>query len=137
MSPRSKYHVRQDAQGKADRTRDGILFGSKLERIRYDELKLLERAKAIEYVRRQVPFTLLAWSAGLGRSVEIGKYIADFCYFDAKLKRDIVEDVKGMRTPVYQLKKKMVKACYGIEIHEWPERAKKARKKRDKPRLLP
>lgn len=128
----SKFGVRTDAKGKADRTRDGILFGSKLERVRHDELKLLERAKAIVYVRRQVPFTLLAWSAGLGRSVEVGKYIADFCYFDTKLKRDIVEDVKGMRTPIYQFKKKMMQACYGIEIHEWPERPKKVRKTRVK-----
>jgi len=33
-------------------------------------------------------------------------YIADFRYID-KLGRDIVEDVKGVLTPVYKLKKKL------------------------------
>ena len=30
----------------------------------------------------------------------------------------IVEDVKGMKTPVYQLKKKIVEALYGLQISE-------------------
>jgi hypothetical protein len=31
---------------------------------------------------------------------------------------DIVEDSKGVRTPVYKLKKKLMLACHGIEIRE-------------------
>lgn len=30
----------------------------------------------------------------------------------------IVEDVKGFKTPVYRLKKKLVEALYGIQIRE-------------------
>jgi hypothetical protein len=32
--------------------------------------------------------------------------------------RDVVEDVKGLPTPVYKLKKKLVEAQYGIQIRE-------------------
>jgi len=32
--------------------------------------------------------------------------------------REINEDVKGMKTPVYNLKKKMMKAFHNIEIFE-------------------
>ena len=57
-------------------------------------------------------------------------YIADFEYVEyvkgpdpqkpwvgAEHKR-IVEDVKGMKTDVYKLKKKLVKAVHGVEIQE-------------------
>jgi hypothetical protein len=30
----------------------------------------------------------------------------------------VVEDVKGMRTPVYNLKKKLIRAVYGFVIKE-------------------
>ena len=50
------------------------------------------------------------------KGVKVGFYKADFRYMqDGEL---IVEDVKGMKTPIYNLKKKMIKAIYGIEILE-------------------
>jgi len=30
----------------------------------------------------------------------------------------VYEDAKGFKTPIYRLKKKLVKACMGIEIQE-------------------
>jgi len=30
----------------------------------------------------------------------------------------VVEDVKGVRTPVYLLKKKLLKACHGLDVVE-------------------
>ena len=43
-------------------------------------------------------------------------YVADAAYTEQGVK--IVEDVKGHRTPVYQIKRKLMFAIYGIEIRE-------------------
>ena len=49
--------------------------------------------------------------------VKICKYIADFRYFSGQSR--IVEDVKGFRTAVYRLKKKLVEALHpGTKILE-------------------
>ena len=48
---------------------------------------------------------------------KICRYIADFRYFTAK--EVVVEDVKGFKTPVYRLKKKLVEASFrGVKILE-------------------
>ena len=48
-----------------------------------------------------------------GRSI---KYVADFVYSRNGL--TVVEDAKGVRTPVYRLKKRMMAEKYGIQIRE-------------------
>lgn len=90
---------------------DGIVFDSKKEAARYGQLKLMERAGAISGLVLQ-PSMLLEVNGK-----KIGKYIADFSYYDEQDKT-VVEDCKGVKTPVYRLKKKLVKALYGIEIQE-------------------
>jgi hypothetical protein len=45
-------------------------------------------------------------------------YIADFVYFDCRLKEWIVEDTKGQRTQIYINKKKSMYNKYGIDIRE-------------------
>lgn len=91
---------------------DGIRFDSKKEANRYMELKLLERAGVTKELRRQVPYVLINRSR-YGRAI---KYVADFVYYeDDKL---IVEDVKGVRTPVYRLKKRLMAEVHGIEVKE-------------------
>jgi len=99
-----KYHNKKT-------TVDGITFHSKKEAARYQELKLLEKAKEISNLKLQVPFVIEV----AGR--HICKYLADFTYFD-KEGEFFVEDVKGVRTQTYRLKKKLVEALYGIEILE-------------------
>lgn len=99
-----KYHNKKT-------TVNGITFHSKKEAARYQELKLQEKAKEISNLKLQVPFII---EVG-GR--HICKYLADFTYFD-KEGEFFVEDVKGCRTSVYRLKKKLVEALYGIEILE-------------------
>lgn len=86
---------------------DGIKFDSKKEGRRYEELKLLRKAKEIVFFLRQVPFDLPG-------NV---KYKIDFQIFwqDGSV---TFEDVKGMRTPQYIMKKKMVEALYPITIIE-------------------
>lgn len=89
---------------------DGEKFPSKGEAGRWQELKLLEAAGAIKGLKRQIPFPLVV------NGVKIGSYIADFEYDEGGER--VVEDYKGVRTPVYNLKKKLVRALYGIEIFE-------------------
>ena len=96
-------------------TIDGITFDSKKEAARYAELKLMERGKAIKYLKLQPEFPIEV-KDHKGDYVKICTYKADFVYHEGD--RLIVEDVKGVRTPVYKLKKKLVEALYGIEIIE-------------------
>lgn len=91
---------------------DGIRFDSKKEAKRYLELKILEKAGVIKDLRRQVPYVLINKSR-YGRAI---KYVADFVYYeDDKL---VVEDVKGVLTPLYKLKKRLMAEVYGIEVKE-------------------
>ena len=102
---RSKYRNRKTVV-------DGITFDSKREAERYKELRLLERGGLITDLRLQVPFELIPKQPG-ERAV---KYVADFVYTENG--RMVVEDVKGYRTDVYRLKRRMMQAKYGITIQE-------------------
>jgi len=95
---------------------DGIRFASKREAKRYRELKLLERAEAIRDLEIQPVFPINAVNPENGEVIQVGVYRADFRYRDDG--RVVVEDVKGMRTVVYRLKKRLVEAQYGIRIQE-------------------
>ena len=89
---------------------DGRWFDSEREKRRYVELKLLVKAGKISNLQMQVPFEIVI------NGMKVCKYIADFCY-DEDGKR-VTEDSKGMLTPVYKLKKKLMLAVHGIEIRE-------------------
>lgn len=96
-------------------TVDGITFDSKAEAERYKELKRLELIGVIKGLELQKPYRLCKgrWENGKPFSIS---YKADFVYtLDGDV---IVEDVKGYRTEAYQLKKKLMRAVYGIEITE-------------------
>ena len=84
----------------------------KKEANRYGQLKIFERAGLITNLRLQVPFVIIAKSR-YGRAI---KYVADFVYDeDGKM---VVEDVKGYRTDVYKLKKRLMAEVYGVEVKE-------------------
>ena len=89
---------------------DGISFQSKKEGERYKVLKLAEKAGEIQDLKLQVSFPFVL------NKVKIGSYKADFVY--SRNGAVVVEDVKGMKTPLYRWKKKMMKAFFGIEILE-------------------
>jgi hypothetical protein len=90
---------------------DGIMFDSKREAARYMELVLLERAGEISRLELQPKYDCVV------NGKKICTYKADFRYFNAN--GSVVEDVKGMKTPVYRLKKKLVEALYpGVTIQE-------------------
>jgi hypothetical protein len=94
------------------------VFDSKKEAERYGQLKLMERGGVVKDIRTQVRYRLAI------NGIKICDYIADFVYFDkfsrpgADPWKQIVEDTKGVRTPVYRLKKKLMLALHGIEIRE-------------------
>ena len=91
-------------------TINGIKFDSKKEGRRYSALRLLEKTGKISDLSLQPKFDLMV------NCVKVGFYKADFKYTQDG--REVIEDVKGMKTPVYNLKKRMIKAIYGIEIFE-------------------
>lgn len=92
---------------------DGIMFDSKREASRYQELRLLEQAGEITNLRLQVPFELIPKSK-YGMPI---RYIADFTYNDGNGQL-IVEDAKGVKTPVYRIKRRLMAELKGIEIKE-------------------
>ena len=108
---------------------EGIVFDSLKEKRRYCQLQLLEKGGIISDLRLQVPFELIPAIyedevVQMKTKTKIKKklvqrsttYVADFVYLqDGKT---IVEDTKGFRTEVYELKKKMMRAFLGIEIKE-------------------
>ena len=91
---------------------DGVRFASKKEGKRYGELKLLQDAGEITDLicHPRWPLTV--------NGIRVANYEADFSYYDCRQERPVVEDVKGIKTPVYRLKRRMMKAIYGIEISE-------------------
>ena len=101
---------------------DGIWFHSAAEARRWSELKLLERAGEINSLERQRIFPLHA-----NGNVEVCKYIADFAY-RTRNGDFIIEDVKGVRTSEYRIKKKWM-AALGFPITEIGTQRKSPRRK--------
>jgi hypothetical protein len=89
---------------------DAMTFDSKAEARRYGELKLLEQAGVIRDLVCQPKYPIVV------NGKKICDYIGDFSYVEGG--KVTLEDVKGVRTPAYRLKRKLVYACYGIEITE-------------------
>lgn len=114
----SKYRNEKKAVG-------GVVFDSKKEANRYSELLLLEKAGAITDLKRQVKYILIPKQYSKREVTNDGRpklierecsYIADFTYVsNGKL---VVEDVKGMRTKEYRIKRKLMLFVHGIRISE-------------------
>jgi hypothetical protein len=106
---RSKFQV----SDKSQRIVDGILFDSKNEMKRYNNLVLLVKSRQISNLKLQPSFP-----------VEINchhycTYTADFSYFDCKTEELVIEDVKVAITekdPAYRLRKKAAELYHGIKI---------------------
>lgn len=106
---------------------DDITFDSIAEAKRYHELKLLERAGVIKNLQLQVSYTLRAGGKELKIKSEgfpngrVVRYVADFVYVENN--KFIIEDVKGMITPVYRLKKAIMESM-GYEIREYKRKGR-------------
>lgn len=121
---------------------DGETFDSRKEYNRYCELRLMERAKIISNLRRQVPFELIPAqyeTVPTGEYYKIGEkkgqpkykdvcieqslvYNADFVY--EQNGKTVVEDAKGYRDPSsapyakFVIKRKLMLYIHGIKIRE-------------------
>ena len=106
----------------------GMTFASKKEADRYMVLKNLEAKGKITDLKTQVKFVLIPAqrepdTVGVRGGKVKGKlierelsYVADFVYYrDGEM---IVEDTKGMRTPEYIIKRKVLLYMTGIRIRE-------------------
>lgn len=100
---RSKYGARKTVL-------DGITFDSQAEAKYYAELKQREKAGEVFEVELQPRFALTV------NGHLISTYRADFRFFDALVKRNRVIDVKGFDTRDGKLRRKLVRAVYGIEV---------------------
>lgn len=93
---------------------NGVTYDSKKEANRAAQLRILEKVGQIKDLKRQERFNLVV------NGVNIGFYKADFSYINKRGTR-IVEDVKSAYTrklATYRIKKKLVKALFGIDILE-------------------
>ena len=110
---------------------NGIVYDSKKEYRRHQELSLLERVGTIQALERQVKYVLIpaqyetyARYGKKGQRLKDGKrllekecsYIADFVYIEDG--KPVIEDTKGFKTKDYILKRKMMLHFYGIRIKE-------------------
>lgn len=101
---RSKYGAKKTLY-------DGVKYDSQAEAQRAQEIDMLIKAGKVQSVERQPKFDI---------------YINDtkVCYYKADFRitwadgTETIEDVKGFKTAMYRLKKKMTEAAYGIKIVE-------------------
>ena len=117
----SKYHSRKTYAG-------GMEFDSVKEYLRWVFLRGLEDSGLIQNLQRQVPFELIPTqrepdTTGPRGGVKKGKllekscsYIADFVHTQDG--EQVVEDTKGVRTPEYIIKRKLMLYVHGIRIRE-------------------
>lgn len=100
-------------------TVDGITFDSQKECDHWFKLKARQKAHEIRNLNRQVTFELIPAQKEGNRVVERAcTYKADFVYIDCKTGETVVEDVKGVKTEVYKIKKKLMRWVHGITIKE-------------------
>lgn len=105
----NKYHARK-VGGHASRK----------EHRRAVMLRLMQDAGEISGLREQVSFELIPAQRDTGgRLLERScRYVADFVYTDNGTGRTVVEDAKGVRTPEYRIKRKLMLYVHGIKIKE-------------------
>lgn len=101
--PKSKYRAVRTGK-----------YASKKEAKRGAELELLQRLGKIADLTTQKRY-LLVPKDEMGPALF---YLADFYYWDLEKDEPIVEDVKGFKTPLYKLKRRLVFSRFRIRITE-------------------
>lgn len=111
-------------------TVNGIVFDSRKEARRYQELLLLQRAGVIKNLQRQVKYVLIPAQyesyeryGKNGQRLKDGRklierecaYIADFVYEEDG--KTVVEDTKGFKTKDFIIKRKLL-LLQGIRLRE-------------------
>lgn len=82
---------------------------SKSQSYRAFELKRQQEKGLISDLREEVYFDLRV------NGILITRYRADFVYND-KNGQQVVEDVKGFISPIFQIKQRLMEACFGIKV---------------------
>jgi hypothetical protein len=98
----------------------GEKYRSQREAKRHQDLLLLQKAGQIAGLTREVAFELAPGVKikGEGRKRPAVRYVADFVFSDVRSGAVVVEDAKGMQTPVYRLKKHLMKTIHNIDVVE-------------------
>lgn len=100
---------RRNKYGAKKVTIDGHRFDSKAEAARYVQLRAMKRTGEITNLELQPRYK---FESGI-------TYLADFAYHDQVNYSDpepVIEDVKGMETATFRLKKKLMRHEYGIDV---------------------
>lgn len=113
---RSKYNVSQD---KSRRTFDGVVFDSELEMKYYKDV-IYPKLNSGEIIscEFQKKYELQPSFKHNGTTVRQITYIADFYIVYADGSREVI-DVKGMKTPEAQIKRKMMWYVYPDINFKW------------------
>jgi hypothetical protein len=109
LAKKGKYNA-------AGRRVNGVWCASEAEAVRYEQLLEMEQERIITNLRTQVSFSL-----NIVTGAKLATYIADFVYnrdsADAREADErIIEEVKGMETPIWKMKKRWFEAQYGERI---------------------
>jgi hypothetical protein len=103
--------TRQSKYGNKPASEDGLNFDSQAERGRYRELVFLQRAGAISELGLHPRFIIVeGYNKRDGSHVRPVYYEADFMYVENGTV--VVEDVKGVATQVFKLKRKLFERRY-------------------------
>lgn len=110
--------MKQNKFGAQKTVVDGISFDSRAEARRYSQLLILQRVGDIAGLTRQVAYVLApsVKFEGATRAKPALRYIADFVYSETASGKIICEDVKGVITPVFALKRHLMLSQLGINI---------------------
>jgi hypothetical protein len=97
-------------------TPDGVKFDSRAEARRWGHLCMQLRAGEISELRRQVAYELVpaVKFADASRVKPAIRYVADFVYVEKGV--EVIEDVKGVLTTEFKLKRHLMKALLGLEV---------------------
>ncbi len=114
------WHQRVKRLPREDRTSEGVVFDSKAEMLRWQELQMLERAGVIVNLQRQLIMPLVIGGQQVRIRSERYKhgraciYTVDFSYRENGQR--VYEESKGHDDPCSRLRRAVVEAIYGIEI---------------------
>lgn len=106
----SGANARENKFGAVATVENGQRIDSKAERKHLAGLRGRLRAGEIYALACQPEFPLIV------NGEFIGKYTADFAFWDVREDRFRVVDVKGVETREFKRAKKLVKAIYGIDV---------------------
>lgn len=97
-------------------TVNNLLFDSQAEARRYKVLCAKEILGEIKGLERQIVYELAPAVKfdGATRKTPALRYVADFGYWEGD--KRIIEDVKGVLTPAFKIKRHLMKTVLGLEV---------------------